>query len=144
MDAWNKKEEVTDGGEDGRMDTSHTKDGGGRLLLGLTFNRKERKRRRRSENIHRHSERCMLGCDMLVGLPETQITVKYSERNLSPSSGAQTSDNKNTIQKEWQTCTSPAGVSATALPEKISFSFMTLMSLLDLLTAALSMICSGL
>lgn len=48
-----------------RWCTSHTKDAGGRRLLGLTFNMEERKRR--NENIHRHSDKCMLGwSDMLA------------------------------------------------------------------------------
>lgn len=51
-------EEMRGGRMDRRWCTSHTKDGGGRRLLGLTFNMEERKRRRRkrwSENIHRYS-----------------------------------------------------------------------------------------
>lgn len=70
MDAWNKGRSHTGGSVDRRWCTSH------RPLLGLTFNREERKRSKsRRENIRRHSDRCMLGwSDMLAGHLKLKMT----------------------------------------------------------------------
>lgn len=57
---------------DRRWCTSH------RLLLGRTFNREERKsrkRKRRSETFTDTQDRCMLGCrDMLAGHLKLELT----------------------------------------------------------------------
>ncbi len=66
MDAWNKGRSHSGGSMDRRWRTSNS------LLLGMTFNREERKRR--SKNIHRHSDGCMLRwSDMLPGHQKLKI-----------------------------------------------------------------------
>ncbi len=135
MDAWNKGRSHTGGSMDRRWCTSH------RPLLGLTFGREERRRKRRSENIHRHSDRCMLGwSDMLAG--HLKLKMAHSSSLREEFASEFRSPNKQTNKQQEHS--TKHRLSARVLPEKMSFSFITLRSLLDLLTAALSMICSGL
>lgn len=62
MDAWNKGRSHTAGGMDRRWCTSH------RLLLGLTFNREEGKRRNRRRTFtDTQTDACWDGVTCLLG-----------------------------------------------------------------------------
>lgn len=114
------------------------------------------------ENIHRHSDRCMLGwSDMLAGRLKLEkahssyLSWEFEkllfEKSAYQKGGIdlrvqepeQEQEQEEEQEQEQEHATKHPRVTKV-LPEKMSFSFITLRSLLDLLTAALSMICSGL